>query len=90
MGEGAAFVSAGGYHAAVLDPDRAALADALRRLARAGVPLDGAADRGVSEALYLRGPGGTPEGRRSQRRRAVPRPARGRAATGGTAARRKR
>ena len=46
------------YHAAVLYPDRPALADALRRLVRAGVPLDGAADHGVSEALYLRDPDG--------------------------------
>jgi len=44
------------YHVAVLYPTRAALADALRRLRRAGVPLEGAADHGVSEALYLRDP----------------------------------
>ncbi len=37
-------------------PDRATLADALRRLNRAGIPLDGASDHGVSEALYLRDP----------------------------------
>ena len=42
------------YHAAILYPTRAALADALHRLNEAGVPLDGAADHGVSEALYLR------------------------------------
>ena len=41
---------------AILYPTRAALADALRRLMKAGVPLDGAADHGVSEALYLRDP----------------------------------
>ena len=46
------------YHVAILYPDRAALADALRRLVAAGVPLDGAADHGVSEALYLRDPDG--------------------------------
>ena len=46
------------YHVAILYPTRAALADALRRLQRAGVPLDGAADHGVSEALYLRDPDG--------------------------------
>jgi len=46
------------YHAAILYPTRAALADALRRLIRAGVQLDGAADHGVSEALYLRDPDG--------------------------------
>jgi catechol 2,3-dioxygenase len=44
------------YHLAVLYPTRAALADALRRLIAAGVPLDGASDHGVSEALYLRDP----------------------------------
>jgi catechol 2,3-dioxygenase len=46
------------YHLAILYPTRAALADALRRLLRAGVPLDGASDHGVSEALYLRDPDG--------------------------------
>src|ERR1700744_3957571 len=44
------------YHLAILYPSRADLADALRRLQRAGIPLDGAADHGVSEALYLRDP----------------------------------
>jgi catechol 2,3-dioxygenase len=44
------------YHIAILYPSRAALADALRRLIAAGVPLDGASDHGVSEALYLRDP----------------------------------
>lgn len=44
------------YHLAILYPTRAELADALRRLIRAGIPLDGAADHGVSEALYLRDP----------------------------------
>ena len=44
------------YHLAVLYPTRAALADALRRLTAAGIPLDGASDHGVSEALYLRDP----------------------------------
>jgi catechol 2,3-dioxygenase len=46
------------YHVAIRYPDRAALADALRRLADAHVPLDGASDHGVSEALYLRDPDG--------------------------------
>lgn len=46
------------YHVAIRYPDRATLGDALRRLADAGVPLDGAADHGVSEALYLRDPDG--------------------------------
>ena len=46
------------YHAAILYPTRAALADALRRLNAAGIRLDGASDHGVSEALYLRDPDG--------------------------------
>jgi catechol 2,3-dioxygenase len=79
--QGAAFISAGGYHhhialntweskggsapppgttglyhLAILYPSRAELADALRRLIAAGIPLDGASDHGVSEALYLRDP----------------------------------
>jgi catechol 2,3-dioxygenase len=48
--------STGLYHTAIRYPTRAALADALRRLERAGIPLDGASDHGVSEALYLRDP----------------------------------
>jgi catechol 2,3-dioxygenase len=44
------------YHLAILSPTRAALGDALRRLAEANIPLDGASDHGVSEALYLRDP----------------------------------
>jgi catechol 2,3-dioxygenase len=44
------------YHLAVLYPTRAELADALRRLIEAKIPLDGASDHGVSEALYLRDP----------------------------------
>ena len=46
------------YHLAILYPSRAELADAYRRLLAAGIPLDGAADHGVSEALYLRDPDG--------------------------------
>jgi len=46
------------YHVAILYPTREALADALRRLAEAGIPLEGASDHGVSEALYLRDPDG--------------------------------
>lgn len=46
------------YHTAFLYPDRAALADALKRVMTAGIPLDGAADHGVSEAIYLRDPDG--------------------------------
>ncbi|HEY7500405.1 MAG TPA: VOC family protein [Vicinamibacterales bacterium] len=82
-GDGAAFLSAGGYHHhiglntweslggsapppgatglyhfAIRYPDRPALADALQRLDRAGIALEGASDHGVSEALYLRDPDG--------------------------------
>lgn len=46
------------YHLAILYPTEAALADALKRLASAGVSLEGAADHGVSKALYLRDPDG--------------------------------
>ncbi|WP_296579557.1 VOC family protein [Phreatobacter sp.] len=46
------------YHTAILYPDRAGLADALRRLVEAGIRLDGASDHGVSEALYLSDPDG--------------------------------
>jgi catechol 2,3-dioxygenase len=42
------------YHTAILYPDRGALADALHRLITAGIAIDGAADHGVSEAIYLR------------------------------------
>jgi len=44
------------YHLAIRYPTRAALADALRRLQAAGIPLEGASDHGVSEALYLQDP----------------------------------
>ena len=44
------------YHVAILYPTRAELADALRRLLNAEIPLEGAADHGVSEAIYLRDP----------------------------------
>ena len=44
------------FHLAILYPTRAALADALRRLQRAGISLEGASDHGVSEAFYLRDP----------------------------------
>jgi len=46
------------YHVAVRYPDRATLADAVRRVLAAGIPLDGASDHGVSEAIYLRDPDG--------------------------------
>ena len=59
-GSDAVFLSAGGYlyHFAILYPHRKALAVAVRRLLEAGVPLEGAADHGVSEAIYLRDPDG--------------------------------
>ena len=48
--------STGLYHVAIVYPTRALLADALRRLQKAGVPIEGASDHGVSEALYLHDP----------------------------------
>src|ERR1700688_5063636 len=81
LGDGAAFLSAGGYHhhialntweslggsppppgttglyhTAIVYPTRAALADALQRVLRAHIPLEGAADHGVSESIYLNDP----------------------------------
>ena len=50
--------STGLYHLAILYPTRAALADALRRLLAANIEMEGAADHGVSEAIYLRDPDG--------------------------------
>ena len=50
--------STGLYHVAIRYPDRATLADALRRLVDARVPLQGASDHGVSEAIYLADPDG--------------------------------
>ncbi|MGX0877447.1 catechol 2,3-dioxygenase [Roseovarius sp. MBR-154] len=44
------------FHTAFLYPDRAALADALRRLVEAGIEIEGAADHGVSEAIYVSDP----------------------------------
>jgi catechol 2,3-dioxygenase len=44
------------YHTAIRYPDRKTLADALKRVLDAGIPLDGATDHGVSEAIYLRDP----------------------------------
>jgi catechol 2,3-dioxygenase len=46
------------FHVAIRYPDRASLADALRRLVEAQVPIEGASDHGVSEAIYLRDPDG--------------------------------
>ncbi|MEP3298896.1 MAG: VOC family protein [Pseudoruegeria sp.] len=44
------------YHTAFLYPDRPALGDAIHRVLKAGIELEGAADHGVSEAVYLRDP----------------------------------
>jgi catechol 2,3-dioxygenase len=48
--------SAGLYHFAILYPNRKELATALKRLVDHGVPIDGASDHGVSEAIYLHDP----------------------------------
>jgi catechol 2,3-dioxygenase len=50
--------STGLYHTAIRYPGRPQLADALRRVVDAGVPLTGASDHGVSEAIYLNDPDG--------------------------------
>ena len=44
------------FHTAIRYPDRAQLADALRRVVEAGIPITGASDHGVSEAVYLNDP----------------------------------
>lgn len=46
------------FHFAILYPSRKALAGALKRLIDRGVQIDGAADHGVSEAIYLQDPDG--------------------------------
>src|SRR6478735_9252347 len=50
--------STGLYHVAIRYPDREALAGAVKRVLEAGVPLSGASDHGVSEAIYLNDPDG--------------------------------
>ncbi|HMP88688.1 MAG TPA: VOC family protein [Kiritimatiellia bacterium] len=50
--------STGLYHLAILYPSRADLIDAVKRVLHAGIPIDGAVDHGVSEAVYLRDPDG--------------------------------
>ena len=50
--------TAGLYHVAILFPSRSELAAAVRRVIEAGIPIDGASDHGVSEAVYLRDPDG--------------------------------
>jgi catechol 2,3-dioxygenase len=52
----AASGTTGLFHVAIAYPDRPTLADALSRLLAAKIPLEGASDHGVSEALYLRDP----------------------------------
>ena len=46
------------FHTAILYPDRAQLADAVARVKAAGIPIEGAADHGVSEAVYVSDPDG--------------------------------
>lgn len=46
------------FHLALLYPDRAALAAALKRVVEAGVEIEGASDHGVSEAIYFTDPDG--------------------------------
>jgi len=46
------------YHVAIRYPDRKTLADAVQRVVGAGIPLTGASDHGVSEAIYLQDPDG--------------------------------
>ena len=46
------------FHFAILYPTRRALAEEFARLLRLGIPIDGAADHGVSEAIYLHDPDG--------------------------------
>jgi catechol 2,3-dioxygenase len=44
------------FHVAIRFPDRQTLAQAVRRVLDAGIPLSGASDHGVSEAIYLHDP----------------------------------
>jgi catechol 2,3-dioxygenase len=44
------------FHTAIRFPDRKSLAEAVKRVVDAGIPLTGASDHGVSEAIYLRDP----------------------------------
>jgi len=50
--------SAGLFHTAIVYPSRKDLAFILDRLLKAGYPLTGMADHGVSEAIYLNDPDG--------------------------------
>jgi catechol 2,3-dioxygenase len=44
------------FHLAIRYPDREALAHAVKTVVGAGIPITGASDHGVSEAIYLRDP----------------------------------
>jgi catechol 2,3-dioxygenase len=44
------------FHTAIRFPDRKTLAEAVKRVVDSGIPLTGASDHGVSEAIYLRDP----------------------------------
>ncbi len=46
------------YHVAIRYPSREDLARAVRQVVEAGIPLQGASDHGVSEAIYLADPDG--------------------------------
>lgn len=48
----------GMYHIAFLYPSRPELAKVLKKIMEANYPLDGSADHGVSEAIYLKDPEG--------------------------------
>ncbi len=50
--------TSGLYHFAILVPDRKSLAHALRRILETNTPVQGFADHGVSEAIYLPDPDG--------------------------------
>ncbi|MEL6418764.1 MAG: VOC family protein, partial [Pseudomonadota bacterium] len=50
--------TAGLYHVAFVFPDLASLGAALQRVLDDGTPIDGAADHGVSQAVYFRDPDG--------------------------------
>ena len=57
-GRSPAHGTTGLYHVAILFPSEAEMAAAVRRVLKAGIPLEGAADHGVSEAVYLKDPDG--------------------------------
>ena len=57
-GSAAPYGTTGLYHVAILYPTRAALATAIKRVLEAGISIDGMADHGVSEAVYLHDPDG--------------------------------